>query len=173
MTAAGMCCTKPIFHPKSALEWERWKTKWWKLGTISDDLPFSISGPLTSLSCYLPTTSTLLSALPPARSPRCTCVGSISETINDGLCVRCKRWHWGRSQEPRVRQCHHSCSLGPRGANMSYGRRERRVQGQLEARGCVPQAPDTLRDWFVEGRRWGWTQGQTNAWVTTESTRGN
>lgn len=51
------CCSRTIFHPKSALE-----NKMMKLEAISNYLPFSTSLPLTSLSSYL--TASALFSLP-------------------------------------------------------------------------------------------------------------
>ncbi len=36
-------------------------------------------------------------------------------------------------------------------------------QGQTQARHSLPQACDTLQDWFSGGEQMRWTRGQTNA----------
>lgn len=90
------------------------KDKIMKLGATSNNFLFSILVPLTSLASYLPATPLL--SLPLALSfASCTSACFISETINDGLCVQCERWHWGGSIDPRVSRGYQSPSLGPRG----------------------------------------------------------
>lgn len=112
MTAKGMCCTRTIFPPKSALSRkidERQNDeigsyfKWFAVFYIR---PSNI--PLLLSPCVYPFISPSLLLSPFAS---CTFVCFISETINDGLCVRCKRWHWGRSQDPWVPVCPSPCAM--------------------------------------------------------------
>lgn len=92
--------------------WERkMKDKMMKLGAISNDLPLSISVPHISL-LLSPRVCPFISPSLAVAFASCTSACFIAETITDGLCVRCKGWHWGRSQDPRVRGGYQSPSRG-------------------------------------------------------------
>lgn len=172
MTAKGMCCTRTVFHPKTALERERWKTKWWNWELFQMICPFlyrALSRPspliFPCLPFYLPLSPSLTLSF-----ASCTSVCFISETINGGLCVRCKGWHWGRSQDPRVRRGYQSRSLSPCG-NLNLWGGGVKVKRRHGAR--VPWARDTLSSWFVEGSGWDEQEARLMLKPATESTRGN
>lgn len=154
MTAKGMCCTRTIFHTKSALQRERWKAKWWNwelFQMICRLLYQLLSHPSPLISLCLPFYLSLC--------PSCTFVCFISETIDDGP-FRAKG---DIEADLETRGSDEAISLPLSTLVALWTRGRVGGQGQARARRSVPRAHDTLRDWFVEGERVGWTRGWTNA----------
>ncbi len=79
-----------IFYPKSALNKD--KKQNYEIGSCFKKFSLFPLNPSPLISPLLPF---YLPLSPSAAS--CTSACFISETINDGLCVRCRRWHWTSS----------------------------------------------------------------------------
>ena len=134
------------------------KDKIMKLGTISNDLPFPISGPLTSPPPFYLAVSSLLSlsgSLSLYRfllsclflSRRQSTTASVFRVEGD---IEADPW------DPRVRGGGASLRVcGARG-DMNRG-----------SKTGVTLGDDTLGDWFVEGTRMSFTRGVERGWRAT------
>lgn len=121
MRAKGVCRRRTVFIPKLHLREKDERRndengsdfKWFAISYFSPPPhPFPLISPC--LLFYLSLTS------PPFRLLH-SCLLLSRETINSGLCVPCKRWHWGRSQRPSGwDESYQSPGLGPH-PNMNHG----------------------------------------------------